>query len=147
MRKNLTKELFVGIRRASRLINDAMLPWGIVLKPARLSIGGGLSRSNKGKVSAEAVVEAIERAESDMVFEVAYYPRPGLPEFVVEAERVEVARGVYWRGGMKVKIAQETEDGSRLSWYNGTVSAVATGFDHGPWRDSWWRMLQVCYIY
>ncbi|XP_057523025.1 auxin response factor 17-like [Amaranthus tricolor] len=145
MRKNLTKELFVGIRRASRLINDAMLPWGIVLKPARLSIGGGLSRSNKGKVSAEAVVEAIERAESDMVFEVAYYPRPGLPEFVVEAERVEVARGVYWRGGMKVKIAQETEDGSRLSWYNGTVSAVATGFDHGPWRDSWWRMLQVAW--
>ena len=46
----------------------------------------------------------------------------------------------FWVGGMRVKIAMETEDSSRMTWFQGTVSSACAS-ENGPWR-----MLQVFFV-
>lgn len=105
----------------------------------------GFLRNAKGKLSPEAVVEAAEAAVQGKPFEVVYYPSAGWSEFVVKAEIVEVAMTVPWSPGMRVKMAVETEDSARMSWFQGTVASVSVP-ESGDWRGSPWRMLQVCVL-
>jgi len=91
-------------------------------------------------VTAEAVAAAAESAARNAPFEVVYYPRTGFADFVVSAEVVEESMKCAWVGGMRVKISMETEDSSRMTWYQGTVSSACAS-ENGPWR-----MLQVCFV-
>ena len=93
-------------------------------------------------MSAKAVAEAAELAARNVPFEVVYYPRAGWSDFVVKAEAVEGAMKAAWCPGMRVKMALETEDSSRMTWFQGTVSSSSAP-DNGPWRGSPWRLLQV----
>ncbi|XP_077248819.1 auxin response factor 17-like [Tasmannia lanceolata] len=146
--KNRNGELFVGVRRSVRssVVGDSGR-WnyqigGVGKLEEDLSGGEGFSWGSKGRVSAESVVEAAGLAGAGRSFEIVYYPRAGSPDFVVRAESVENAMKVQWSSGMKVKMAVETEDSSRMTWFQGTVSSIA-GQDVGSWRGSPWRMLQV----
>nr|KYP47512.1 Auxin response factor 17 [Cajanus cajan] len=121
----------VGIRRAARF---AMKSEAVEVEAAE---GAGFSRSTTGRVSPKAVAAAAEAAARNEPFEVVYYPRAGFADFVVSAEVVDEAMKYAWVGGTRVKIGIETEDSSRMTWFQGMVaSACAT--DNGPWR-----MLQV----
>lgn len=100
------------------------------------------SRDGRGKLSAKVVAEAAELAARNMPFEVVYYPKERWSEFVVKTEAVNEAMKVAWSPGIRVKIAAETDDSSRVSWCQGTVSSVAL-HGNGQWRGSLWRMLQV----
>ncbi|KAJ4849644.1 hypothetical protein Tsubulata_009638 [Turnera subulata] len=142
--RNLRGDRFIGVRRAVRFNNFAR--WR-----DQIAGGGGGEGNAKdegrmfpsGKVSAQTVAEAVERAAAGLPFEVVYYPKAGwYSDFVVRADVVEAAIGAYWTAGMRVKMAMETEDSSRMTWFQGTVAAVG-GPDCGPWRGSPWRMLQV----
>ncbi|XP_073118656.1 auxin response factor 17 [Henckelia pumila] len=126
MRKESTAELFIGVRRAVRF--GAKNAW--------------TSAENAANGSKDESMEAMENAAKGMAFEVVYYPRAGLLDFVVSAERVEDALRVCWSPGMQVKMAVETEDSSRMTWYQGAITAAASP-EAGPWRGSPWRMLQV----
>ncbi|KAK9270941.1 hypothetical protein L1049_026529 [Liquidambar formosana] len=144
--RNGSGELFIGIRRAARSNGDSGR-WscqGLQMVGVKEESGGreGFWRSGKGRVSAESVAEATELAVHGMPFEIVYYPRAGSPDFVVKAEMVEESLNVFWTAGMRVKMAMETEDSSRMTWFQGTVSSAAIP-DNGPWRGSPWRMLQV----
>ncbi|RZB71463.1 auxin response factor 17-like [Glycine soja] len=119
----------VGIRRAARFAAAIETP-----PPAERE---GFSRSTTGRVTAEAVAAAAESAARNAPFEVVYYPRTGFADFVVSAEVVEESMKCAWVGGMRVKISMETEDSSRMTWYQGTVSSACAS-ENGPWR-----MLQV----
>jgi len=149
MRNKVTDELFVGVRRAVKS-NEGPTSWatqyggggGGTAPSVGSTAGGGFSRNGKGRVPPEALVEAAERAANNLPFEVVYYPRAGLPDFVVAAEKVEEAMSVYWSAGMRVKMAMETEDSSRMTWFQGTVASVVVT-DNGLWRGTIWRMLQV----
>ncbi|CAL9241051.1 unnamed protein product [Arabidopsis halleri] len=98
-------------------------------------------RSGKGKLTAEAVTEAINRAAKGLPFEVVYYPTAGWSEFVVRAEDVESSMSMFWTPGTRVKMAMETEDSSRITWFQGIVSS--TYQETGPWRGSPWKQLQI----
>ncbi|KAF0904532.1 hypothetical protein E2562_035429 [Oryza meyeriana var. granulata] len=97
----------------------------------------GLMRGNassgvpppKGKVPAENVLTAATMATSGQPFEVLYYPRASTPEFCVKAGVVRAAMRTQWFAGMRFKMAFETEDSSRISWFMGTVSAVQVSWD------------------
>ena len=147
--RNSMGQMFVGVRRAVRPSNgDTSARWSLHIGgPTRAKAeednAEGFSRSGRGKLSAEAVVEAVELAAQGKTFEVVYYPRPGWADFVVKAEVVQEAMNVFWTAGMRVKMAMETEDSSRTTWFQGTISAVSVP-EGGPWRGSPWRMLQVC---
>lgn len=149
--RNSTGQMFVGVRRAVRPSNgDSSARWslqigGATRVKAEEDNAEGFSRSGKGRLSTEAVVEAVELAAQGMPFEVVYYPRPGWSDFVVKAEVVEEAMNMFWTAGMRVKMAMETEDSSRTTWFQGTVSTVSVP-ENGPWRGSPWRMLQVCVL-
>ncbi|RDY09545.1 Auxin response factor 17, partial [Mucuna pruriens] len=116
----------VGIRRAARFVTNSEA--GEVEAESRFATG---------RVSVKAVAAAAESAARNAPFEVVYYPRAGFADFVVSAEVVDEAMKCAWVGGMRVKIGMETEDSSRMTWFQGTVSS-AHGHDNGPWR-----MLQV----
>ncbi|GFY96665.1 auxin response factor 17 [Actinidia rufa] len=108
--------------------------------------GGGGGKEEfwrSGRVSAESVVEVAELAARGMAFEVLCYPKVGWADFVVKAETVEESLNVLWNAGMRVKMAMETEDTSRRTWLQGTVSLVLVPDVNCPWRGSLWRMLQV----
>ncbi|CAA0836502.1 Auxin response factor 10 [Striga hermonthica] len=105
--------------------------------------GGGLIGS-RGRVRGEDVIEAVDRAASGREFDVVYYPRASTPEFCVRASLVRAALQVRWCSGMRFKMAFETEDSSRISWFMGTVSAVQVA-DPIRWPDSPWRLLQVAW--
>lgn len=105
--------------------------------------GGNLG--GKGGVKAEAVMEAAVLAAKGEAFEVHYYPRAGTPEFCVEASAVRAAMRISWSSGMRFKMAFETEDASRISWFMGTVSSVQV-VDPICWPNSPWRVLQVRYL-
>ncbi|PKA47990.1 Auxin response factor 17 [Apostasia shenzhenica] len=143
--RNLTGQIFLGIRRTSRTsggaINFPTLP-EFKLKPEEGVSGEGFSRSNRGKVSSESIVEAVRDAELGRPFEVLYYPKIGWPEFVVAKEMVDAAMTVPWGSGMRIKMAVETEDFSRTTWFQGTV-AFAANPENDRWALSPWRMLQV----
>ncbi|XP_057426953.1 auxin response factor 18-like [Lotus japonicus] len=94
------------------------------------------------KVRAEAVIEAANLAANKEPFEVAYYPRGSTPEFCVKTSLVESAMQIRWCSGMRFKMAFETEDSSRISWFMGIVSSVQVA-DPLLWPNSPWRLLQV----
>ncbi|TVU08602.1 hypothetical protein EJB05_42011 [Eragrostis curvula] len=107
---------------------------------------GNKMMANRGKVRVrvrpEEVVEAANLAVSGQPFEVVYYPRASTPEFCVKAGAVRAAMRTQWCAGMRFKMAFETEDSSRISWFMGTVSAVQVA-DPIRWPNSPWRLLQV----
>lgn len=146
--KNVAGELFVGVRRTGRSCGsmDYMpysLPAGAGVKlEENLGSGEGFSRNVRGRVPASSVLEAVRLAEMNCPFEVLYYPKAGSPDFVVAEEVVESAMRVYWMAGVRVKMSVETEDSSRMTWFQGTVSSAAVKYV-GPWSSSPWRMLEV----
>ncbi|GAB2217567.1 hypothetical protein Drorol1_Dr00000766 [Drosera rotundifolia] len=157
MRNEGNGELAVGVRRAlkSSALGDFAARFAAHL--GNLGVGRmkldegvkvgekerGFSRSGKGKVAPEAVVEAATRAGSRLPFEVVYYPRVGSANFVADVNKVSKAMcNVSWSAGMRVKMAMETEDSSRMTWFQGTVASLKIP-DSGLWRGSPWRMLQV----
>ncbi|KAA8516545.1 hypothetical protein F0562_016949 [Nyssa sinensis] len=161
-------DLCVGIRRAKRGIGggpesssgwnpaggNCVVPYGgfsAFLREDENKImrncNGGSSGSSgglvgRGKVRAESVMEAVTLAANGQPFEVVYYPRASTPEFCVKASLVKTALQVRWCSGMRFKMAFETEDSSRISWFMGTISSVQVA-DPIRWPDSPWRLLQV----
>ncbi|KAJ7972401.1 Auxin response factor [Quillaja saponaria] len=159
-------DLCVGIRRAKRGIGggpesssgwnpaggNCAAPYGGFSAFLRdddnklLSNGNGLSSNGstmiKGKVRPEAVIEAARLAAYSKPFEVVYYPRASTPEFCVKASLIKAALQIRWCSGMRFKMAFETEDSSRISWFMGTISSVQVA-DPLRWPDSPWRLLQV----
>ncbi|KAF7829889.1 auxin response factor 17 [Senna tora] len=156
--KNSKGEMFVGIRRAVRQSAGN----GAYYARRFSEIGGVMtkveeqqqeecytgfkefSRNGRGKLSVKAVVSAAESAAQNLPFEVVYYPRAGWSDFVLKAEVVEKALKVMWTPGMRVKMAMETEDSSRMTWFQGTITSTSAPPDNGHWwgRGSPWRMLQ-----
>ncbi|KAD2804855.1 hypothetical protein R6Q59_029766 [Mikania micrantha] len=144
--KTDTGDLCVGIRRAKRGIGG-----GFLELPTACSLyagGGSRFRSDcenaKYKASADSVVEAVNLAASGQPFEIVYYPRASTPEFCVKASIVKAAMRIQWCPGMRFKMAFETEDSSRISWFMGTISSVQVD-DQIRWPDSPWRLLQVAW--
>uniref|UniRef100_A0A0D9VIK6 Auxin response factor n=1 Tax=Leersia perrieri TaxID=77586 RepID=A0A0D9VIK6_9ORYZ len=143
-------DLHVGIRRAKR----GFCGGGGEAEEAASHLPGwdqygGLMRGNaspcakgRGKVRAEDVVEAARLASVGQPFEAVYYPRASTPEFIVRAAAVRAALRVQWCPGMRFKMAFETEDSSRISWFMGTVAGVQVA-DPIRWPQSPWRLLQV----
>ncbi|KAL5565704.1 hypothetical protein UlMin_028868 [Ulmus minor] len=103
---------------------------------------GGIRGAGTGRVRPDAVLEAAARAANGQPFEVVYYPRASTPEFCVKASSVKAAMSVKWCSGMRFKMAFETEDSSRISWFMGTISSVQVS-DPVRWPGSPWRLLQV----
>lgn len=140
MRKKSTSELFVGIRRAVRGIGSIWnCPVAVENSTVKSEYG---NNSNGGDGKEREVIEATETAEKGMAFEVLYYPRTGVPDFVVSAEKVEDSLSFSWSVGMRVKMAVEREDSSRTTWFQGTVSSTAS-YSGVHWGGSPWRMLEV----
>ncbi|ESW08189.1 hypothetical protein PHAVU_009G026200 [Phaseolus vulgaris] len=147
--KNADKRLLVGIRRATRFapgrgscVKLRLIDEEEEEEEEKEEVRGVFSRDGKGKLSAKEVVEAAELAVRNMQFEVVYYPKAGWSEFVVKTEVVDAAMRIAWRDGMRVKMSVETDDSSRTTWFQGTVSAVSYQ-ENGQWCSSPWRMLQV----
>ncbi|KAF8404190.1 hypothetical protein HHK36_009073 [Tetracentron sinense] len=147
--KNRIGELFVGVRRVVRSVADcewwsshiaSVASAGVKLEDEFLS-REGFPRSGRGRVSGESVVEAAELAAVGRAFEIVYYPKAGTPEFVVKAETVNNSLSLYWAVGMRVKMAVETEDSCRMTWFQGEVVSIAVP-DQGLWNRSPWRALQ-----
>lgn len=156
-------ELCVGIRRAKRggiggpeapsgwnsgagnyggfsaFLREEMSKNGNLTSPTR-------SLRGKGRVRPESVVEAAYLASSGQPFEVVYYPRANTPEFCVRASSVNAAMRIQWCSGMRFKMAFETEDSSRISWFMGTISSIQLA-DPIRWPNSPWRLLQVMQLF
>ncbi|KAJ7526804.1 hypothetical protein O6H91_16G023700 [Diphasiastrum complanatum] len=106
---------------------------------------GGTASSfvrNRARVIAKSVVEAATLAAAGQPFEVVYYPRASTAEFTVRAQAVRGALEQAWYPGMRFKMAFETEDSSRISWFMGNISAVQPA-DPLLFPESPWRILQV----
>ncbi|KAK3022635.1 hypothetical protein RJ639_047444 [Escallonia herrerae] len=126
MRNSRNRQLFVGVRRAVRSNADCGWRWDC---PAGLpkeeeNVGGGLREgfSRKGGGFRRRVLASCG-------------------DFVVRAEVVEESLNVFWTAGMRVKMAMETEDSSRMTWFQGTAASAFVP-ENGPWRGSPWQMLQ-----
>ncbi|KAJ7981006.1 Auxin response factor [Quillaja saponaria] len=104
-------------------------------------VPGGKLRTG-GKLRPESVTEAAALAASGQSFEVVYYPRASTPEFCIKAASVMATMRIQWSSGMRFKMAFETEDSSRISWFMGTISSVQV-VDPICWPNSPWRLLQV----
>ncbi|XP_051119814.1 auxin response factor 18-like [Andrographis paniculata] len=132
-------DLCVGIRRAKGggggfvAVGDGGSGWNCGYRG--FSGGGGTGRRSEFN-------DVITLAARGREFEVVYYPRASTPEFVVAATSVRAAMGVRWSSGMRFKMAFETEDSSRISWFMGTVSS-AFADDPILYPNSPWRFLQV----
>ncbi|KAI3474642.1 hypothetical protein Pfo_029824 [Paulownia fortunei] len=156
-------DLCVGIRRAKRGIGggpemptgwnpaggNTVVPYGgfsafLRDDESKLTRNTNGSWISRGRVKAEAVIEAATLAASGHPFDVVYYPRASTPEFCVKASLVKAALQVCWCSGMRFKMAFETEDSSRISWFMGTISSVQVA-DPIRWPDSPWRLLQVAW--
>ncbi|PIN00015.1 hypothetical protein CDL12_25466 [Handroanthus impetiginosus] len=154
-------DLCVGIRRAKRGIGggpempsgwnpacgNSVVPYGgfsafLRDDESKLNRNTNGSWIGRGKVKAEAVIEAATLAANGQPFDVVYYPRASTPEFCVKASLVKAAVQIRWCSGMRFKMAFETEDSSRISWFMGTISSVQVA-DPIRWPDSPWRLLQV----
>ncbi|KAJ6432864.1 hypothetical protein OIU84_019989 [Salix udensis] len=147
-------DLCVGIRRAKRGIgvgNECSSGWnsfgcysGFLREDESkmMTRNGGVDM--KGKVKAESVIEAASLAANGQPFEAVYYPRASTPEFCVKASAVRSAMQIQWCPGMRFKMAFETEDSSRISWFMGTISSVQVS-DPIRWPNSPWRLLQVAW--
>ncbi|KAL2897372.1 Auxin response factor 18 [Bienertia sinuspersici] len=144
-------ELFVGIRRPKR---------EMLSSSCGSQYGGGFSAflkndenkmfrnfdgcNDNDKLRKESVIEAANLAANGKAFEVVYYPRASTPEFFVKTAAVRAAMQIQWCAGMRFKMAFETEDSSRISWFMGTVSCVQV-VDPINWPTSPWRLLQVAW--
>ncbi|KAK6152108.1 hypothetical protein DH2020_014743 [Rehmannia glutinosa] len=84
----------------------------------------GWNWSGRGRVKVEDVIGAASLAASGKPFEAVYYPRAGTPEFCVNTSLVTAAMRVRWLPGMRFKMAFETEDWTRTSWFMGNVVSV-----------------------
>ncbi|XP_022850993.1 auxin response factor 18-like [Olea europaea var. sylvestris] len=104
--------------------------------------GNNENLSERGRVKPESVVNATLLAASGQPFEVVYYPRTSTPEFCVKAASVSASMRIRWCPGMRFKMAFETEDSSRISWFMGTIASVQVA-DPICWPNSLWRLLQV----
>lgn len=154
-------ELCVGVRRSMRGANSGeSSSWHASVRSSPFSdfLGGehgyGLSRPenqtsptssfarDRVRVTAKSVLEAAQLAIAGKPFEVVYYPRASTAEFCVEAGLVKSALEHSWYVGMRFKMAFETEDSSRISWFMGTIAAVQPT-DPVLWPNSPWRVLQV----
>ncbi|KAM0863709.1 hypothetical protein ACQ4PT_044415 [Festuca glaucescens] len=135
-------ELHVGIRRAKRVFWGAEEGWDRHGGPVRGNASPCGAARGRAKVCAEDVLEAARLAGIGQPFEVAYYPRASTPEFCVRAAAVRAAMRVQWCPGLRFKMAFETEDSSRISWFMGTVAGVQVA-DPVRWPQSPWRLLQV----
>ncbi|XP_054815535.1 auxin response factor 18-like isoform X2 [Prosopis cineraria] len=102
----------------------------------------GNSSPGRAKVRPESVMEAMTLAANGQAFEVVYYPRTSTPEFCIKAASVRAAMRTQWCCGMRFKMAFETEDSSRISWFMGTIASVQV-VDPVRWPNSPWRLLQV----
>ncbi|XP_065847384.1 auxin response factor 17 [Euphorbia lathyris] len=148
--RNMAGEMFIGVRRAVKFNSGGdSARWREQIGygnsgDAKMKVkDGGFTRTGRAKVSPEAVLEAAEKAAQGLPFEVVYYPKAGVhSEFVVGAELVEGAFNVCWTPGMRVKLGVETEDSSRTTYFQGSVSSAGVP-DSGPWRGSPWRMLEI----
>ncbi|OMO81331.1 AUX/IAA protein [Corchorus olitorius] len=155
-------DLCVGIRRAKRGIgsgHEYPSGWNSGSASSGSQFGGyspflrdGESKlmrkdsngDSTGKIKAESVIEAATRAANGQPFEVVYYPRASTPDFCVKASSVRAAMQIQWYPGMRFKMAFETEDSSRISWFMGTTSSVQV-VDSIRWPNSPWRLLQVAW--
>ncbi|KAL5998357.1 Auxin response factor 18 [Asimina triloba] len=154
-------DLCVGIRRAKRgmgggpespsggwnsAAGNSCIPsyggFSVFLREDENKTRSGGNVRGKGRVRPESVVEAATLAANGQPFEVVYYPRASTPEFCVKAPAVRAAMRIQWCSGMRFKMAFETEDSSRISWFMGTISAVQVA-DFARWPNSPWRLLQV----
>ncbi|KAE8718662.1 putative Protein grpE [Hibiscus syriacus] len=133
------EKMYVGVRRVMK--KEGGGDSGRWREPSE---EGAMKGEGRGRMTAEAVAEAAERAAKGLPFEVVYYPRPGWTDFVVRADLVEAGLSIYWSAGTRVKIAVETEDSSTMSSFQGTVISAASS-DSGPWIASPWRMLLVAW--
>ncbi|XP_038982395.1 auxin response factor 18-like isoform X2 [Phoenix dactylifera] len=106
------------------------------------NLDSGGNMRGRGRVRADSVIEAATLAANGQPLEVIYYPRAGTPEFCVKAAAVKAAMRIRWCPGMRFKMAFETEDSSRISWFMGTISSVQVADPIG-WPNSPWRLLQV----
>ena len=97
---------------------------------------------NQARITAESVVEALAHAVAGEAFEVVYYPRSTISEFFVQAQAVRTSLQQRWAPGLRFKMAVETEDASRVSWFVGTVSKVGE-LEPLRWPNSPWKILQV----
>nr|CAD1832783.1 unnamed protein product [Ananas comosus var. bracteatus] len=95
-------DLFVGFRRALRLFDadSPFLPFLAEIDPEedeRTISELGFSRCVRGRIPSANVVEAARSADLGRPFEVLYYPKAGLPEFVVPEAEVDAAMRVPWK--------------------------------------------------
>jgi hypothetical protein len=143
--------IHVGLRRAKRGgfgakrgRDDDFAGWGdaFCALQARGNAGAGALSPAGGKVPPEDVVAAARLAAAGQPFEVVHYPRSSTPEFCVRAAAVRASMQVPWCPGMRFKMAFETEDSSRISWFMGTIAGVKAA-DPTRWPQSPWRLLQV----
>ncbi|OIW16582.1 hypothetical protein TanjilG_02788 [Lupinus angustifolius] len=139
--KNSKGLVFVGIRRVFQFSGTEK---NRADEEEEEGDSGGYWRRGRKKVTVKAVAEVAEAAAQGMPFEVVHYPSAGWSDFVVKAEVVEEAMRGAWGHGMRVKMTMETEDSSRMTWFQGTVTSASVP-DNGPWRGSPWRMLQVAW--
>ncbi|KAF7804451.1 auxin response factor 18-like [Senna tora] len=156
-------DLYVGIRRAKRgngvrfhsSLTSNSLPYGGAglsgflreddRKRKLVSINNedniGVMNSS-ASVMGEAVIEAANLAAQGRAFDVTYYPRASTPEFCVKASLVKNAMHIKWYSGLRFKMALQTQDSSRITWFIGTISSVEVA-DPLLWPSSPWRILQV----
>ncbi|KAF3335619.1 auxin response factor 18 [Carex littledalei] len=148
-------DLCVGIRRAKRGLSTGVgtgesTGWGycgfsmFIREDEGIHSKHNLHSSNnlKSRIHMESIVEAARMAAEGRPFEVVYYPRASTPEFCVRAGLVRSSMRTRWGPGMRFKMAFETEDSSRISWFMGTISGVQVA-DPINWPNSPWRLLQV----
>lgn len=169
-------DIFVGIRRAKRgnggggggggggiIAQESFPGWSyggfgldeekkkLQLQMCRIGYGnnnnGGNMMRMTGRIRPEAVVEAVTLASNGQPFEVVYYPSASTTAFCVKASLVKAAMRIQWCSGTRFKMAFETDDSSRISWFMGTVASVQVA-DQVRWPNSPWRLLEVySYIY
>ncbi|XP_017615219.1 auxin response factor 18-like [Gossypium arboreum] len=150
-------DLCVGIRRVKRGIGsgheypsswnlgDGSSGYSPLLREGESKLMKNDSNGDlRGRIRPENVIEAVSRAANRQPFEVVYYPRASTPEFCVKASSVRAAMQTHWYPGMRFKMAFETEDSSRISWFMGTIS-TAQVVDPIRWPNSPWRLLQVAW--
>ncbi|KAI5082455.1 hypothetical protein GOP47_0002198 [Adiantum capillus-veneris] len=154
-------ELCIGIRRSMRGVGhhrlvpsrcgikvgadqDLLIP--DLCKAPDLSMAAGSNCSNFSRhrtpFTMQSVVEAATAASSGQSFEIVYYPRASAAEFCVKSHLVRKSLQRSWAPGMRFKMAVDTDDASRTSWYMGTIMTVEE-VDPVCWPMSPWKILQV----
>ncbi|KAI4339731.1 hypothetical protein MLD38_024641 [Melastoma candidum] len=147
-----SKEMSVGIRRASRVGGATQCArWRRMIGGESNGSSDNEERSPYGLLGhsreEEEVDLAMEKWLAGEEFEVVYYPTRNpegvgtAAEFVIVREAVKAATSTYW-GGARVKMVLESEDCSRVTGLQGTVSTVEIP-QEGIWKGSPWRMLQI----